>query len=123
MLSVEDLPRSLGFYQLLGAEVTYRFPEAGTPAFVAVRLGESELGLGELGDTPPLHGQALRPASGHRIELCVYVTDLDETVGHLRRNEVRLLLEPAERPWGERVAYAADPDGNLLMLVEEREPA
>ncbi|WP_437577674.1 VOC family protein [Sorangium sp. So ce887] len=28
-----------------------------------------------------------------------------------------IVLEPADRPWGERVAYVADPDGNLVMLT------
>jgi lactoylglutathione lyase len=28
-----------------------------------------------------------------------------------------ILLEPTDQPWGERVGYVADPDGNLVMLV------
>jgi lactoylglutathione lyase len=28
-----------------------------------------------------------------------------------------VLLAPSVQPWGERVAYIADPDGNLVMLV------
>ncbi|WP_235217120.1 glyoxalase/bleomycin resistance/dioxygenase family protein [Archangium violaceum] len=30
-----------------------------------------------------------------------------------------ILLEPMEQPWGERVAYVSDPDGNLVMLTRE----
>jgi lactoylglutathione lyase len=118
MLSVERLDLSLAFYaQLLGGEQTYRFPEEGEPAFVALRLGESEIGLGRLGSSPPLHGQPQRPALGHRIELCVYVDDVDAVVARLRAAHVPILLEPTEQPWGERVAYVADPDGNLVMLT------
>lgn len=118
MLSVERLERSLAFYaELLGGEQTYRFPEEGEPAFVALRLGESEIGLGQLSASPPLHGQPQRPALGHRIELCLYVEDVDAVVSRLRAAQVPILLEPVEQPWGERVAYVADPDGNLLMLT------
>jgi lactoylglutathione lyase len=118
MLSVERLDLSLAFYaELLGGEQTYRFPADGEPVFVALRLGESELGIGQLGASPPLHGQPQRPALGHRIELCVYVEDVDVTVGRLRAAQVPILLEPTEQPWGERVAYVSDPDGNLVMLT------
>lgn len=118
MLSTEDLGKALAFYRdLLGGTETFRFPPEGPPAFVALRLGESELGLGAITGTPPLHGQPLRPARGHRIELCVYVDDVDATVERLRGAGVPILVEPANQEWGERIAYAADPDGNLVMLT------
>lgn len=87
-----------------------------TPVFVTLRLGESELGIGAMGGAP-LHGRAQRPASGHRIELCVYVDDVDATVSAARDAGVPVVVEPAEQPWGERIAYLEDPDGNLVMLA------
>lgn len=119
MLSVERLESSLGFYaHLLGGEEVYRFPEEGEPVFVVLRIGDSEIGLGQLGDSPPLHGQPLRPALGHRIELCVYVDDVDAVVARLHAEHVPIVLKPTQQPWGERVAYATDPDGNLVMLTQ-----
>ncbi|MDY7230255.1 VOC family protein [Hyalangium rubrum] len=118
MLSTESLERAVGFYkELLGGVETYRFPDSGPPAFIALRLGESELGIGAIGSAAPLHGQPQRPAQGHRIELCVYVDDVDATIERLRSGGVPVLLEPIDQPWGERVAYVADPDGNLVMLT------
>jgi len=122
MLSVETLPVSLRFYtELLGGELSYRFPPEGDAVFVTLRLGASELGLGQLGDGPALHGQPLRPAQGHRIELCIYVRHLDQLVERMRGERVTILLEPSLQPWGERVAYVADPDGNLLLLIDDVE--
>jgi lactoylglutathione lyase len=120
MLSVERMERSLAFYgDLLGGEQVYRFPEEGeAPGFVVLRMGSSEIGLGQLGNSAPLHGQPLRPALGHRIELCVYVDDVNAVIGRLRAAQAPILLEPTQQPWGERVAYAADPDGNLVMLTQ-----
>ncbi len=118
MLSTESLDRALTFYRdLLGGTEAFRFPDKGPPVFVTLRLGESELGLGAMTDTPPLHGQRLRPAQGHRIELCVYVDDVDATVERLRAAGSTIVTEPADQVWGERVAYAMDPDGNLVMLA------
>jgi lactoylglutathione lyase len=119
MLSVERLDRSLVFYaHLLGGEEVYRFPAEGAPAFVLLRIGDSEIGLGQLGASPPLHGQPQRPALGHRIELCMYVDDVDVAVARLRDAEVPITLEPTQQSWGERIAYVTDPDGNLVMLTQ-----
>ena len=49
----------------------------------------------------------------------MYVDDVDETVAAARTAGVPVLLEPADQPWGERIAWIADPDGNLVMLTAE----
>jgi len=118
MLSCADLARSLELYaDLLGGVETYRFPEAGEPAFVVLMIGESsEIGLGALSDEPG-HGRRQRPASGHRVELCVYVDDVDETFEQARGHDFEVVAEPTDMPWGERTAWIADPDGNLVMLT------
>ena len=118
MLSAADVQASLGFYAgLLGGTESYRFPE-DDPVFVTLRLGESEIGIGGVTDAP-LHGRPQRPAAGHRVELCVYVDDVDDAVGAARAAGVEVVTEPADQPWGERVAYVADPDGNLVLLTAE----
>ena len=61
----------------------------------------------------------MRPAHGHRIELCVYVRNLEQLVERMRGERVPILLEPSLQPWGERVAYVADPDENLILLVDD----
>jgi catechol 2,3-dioxygenase-like lactoylglutathione lyase family enzyme len=118
MLSCTDLDRSRAFYtDVLGGIETYRFPEGGDPAFLALRIGElSEIGLGALTDRL-LHGRPQRPASGHRIELCVYVEDVDQIFTRAANSGVETVAEPTDMPWGERVAWIADPDGNLVMLT------
>ena len=92
-----------------GGRVDYRFP-ADDPVFVTLRLGDSELGLGALGGAP-LHGRPQRPATGHRIELCVEVTDRRRDRRGRPRAGTVVVLEPADQPWGERVAYLEDADG------------
>jgi lactoylglutathione lyase len=48
----------------------------------------------------------------------VYVDELDRLMGELRAAGVTVLREPAEMPWGERVAYVTDPEGNPVALAE-----
>jgi lactoylglutathione lyase len=119
MLSVANLESALAFYvELLGGRKSYQFPLEGPAVFVTLSFGQTEIGLGVVGTAPPLHGQPLRPATGHRIELCVYVDDLDGMMERARAAKTKVLLEPTAQPWGERVAYVSDPDGNLVMLVQ-----
>jgi lactoylglutathione lyase len=50
------------------------------------------------------------------FELCVYTDDVDDAVAQLRIAGHPVLYEPANQPWGERMAYVADPDGNPVMI-------
>ena len=107
ILSTGDLPRALGFYRdLLGFEVTYQFPAEGEPGYVALDLGRSHLGIG-----------ADPAADGQRCTLWVYADDCDAAVEHLRGHGVRVVAEPADQPWGERMAEVADPDGNRVIVA------
>ena len=116
MLSAEDFAASRRFYgEFLGGTEAYRFPE-DDPVFVTFQFGESELGVGAMSGEP-IHGQPQRPASAHRIELCLYVDDVDATAAAAPQ----LVRAPEDMPWGERIAYIADPDGNLVMLCAPRQ--
>ncbi|WP_332711789.1 VOC family protein [Pelagibacterium mangrovi] len=117
MLSVADIDKSLTFYRdVLGGEIIYQFPPEGPAAFLTLRFGTTELGMGQISGEP-LHGRPLRPATGHRIELCINVADTDAAVAALNAIGAPTVLAPTDLPWGERAAYVEDPDGNLVMLA------
>jgi len=42
---------------------------------------------------------------------------MSPSVEHLRTHGVRVLAEPADQPWGERMAEVADPDGNRVIVA------
>ena len=110
IISTRDLRAALAFYRdLLGATVGYEFPGPdGQPGYVGLELGTAHLGL------------ARDPAAGSdpggRITLWVYTDDCDAAVERLRSAGVRIVEEPVDQPWGERVARVADPDGNLVII-------
>jgi lactoylglutathione lyase len=59
----------------------------------------------------------VEPGPGPRHELFVYVEDVDATVAALREAGVTIVREPADMPWGERLGFVADPEGNLVSLA------
>jgi len=107
ILTVPDLPAALAFYRdLLGFGLAYRFPAEGDPAFVTLRLHDSEIGLGA-GDAAPAPGSAL----------CVYADDCDAAAEKLRAAGTPVVEEPADMPWGERAARVTDPAGHQVLIV------
>jgi lactoylglutathione lyase len=114
ILTTGDLPRALGFYRdLLGFELTYQFPPDGEPGYVALELGRSHLGIG----ADPAAAEDAPGTDGRRFTLWVYAEDCDAAVEHLRGHGVPVLAEPADQPWGERMAEVADPDGTRVIVA------
>jgi uncharacterized glyoxalase superfamily protein PhnB len=50
--------------------------------------------------------------------VCVYVPDLDAVVGAAPDSVV---TPPADMPWGERVAYLQDPEGTMLLVIQDED--
>jgi len=114
ILTAGDIASALSFYSdLLGCTVTYRFPAEGEPAYVGLRLGQSALGIGVA--EPGVLDE--RAETGDRFATCVYANDCDVAIEHLRANGVPILSEPADQPWGERMAEVRDPDGNRVVIL------
>jgi lactoylglutathione lyase len=111
IISTPDLTRALTFYRdLLGGIVTYQFPAEGPPGYVGMDLGSSHIGIGE----EPEIGEA---SGRQRLSLWIYVDDCDVVVDELKASEVPVLEEPADQPWGERLARISDPDGNTVLIA------
>jgi lactoylglutathione lyase len=111
IVTTADLDRLLPFYtDVLGGQVEYQFPPEGAPAYVGLQFGKASFGLG--------HDPALELPKGGTppIALWLYVDDCDVTVERVRSGGGRIVEEPADQPWGERVARAEDPDGNQLIF-------
>src|SRR5437868_2006687 len=107
ILHTADLARALAFYRdVLCFEERYRFPEDEEPAYVSVALGELSLGL----------VLEKLPAPPGRMTLWLYADDVDAEIERLRGAGVRITMEPADQPWGERLAAILDPDENPIHI-------
>lgn len=102
------------FYERLGFERHFQLPE-DEPAYVGLRRGGHEIAV--VASDWPQQQYGAEVGSGVRFEMFVYVTDVDALVERLRGDGTSILREPADMPWGERVAYVADPDGNPVALA------
>ncbi len=73
-----DLARTQPWYErVLRGTVRYRFPAEGNPEYVTLEIGAVQIGLGN-GSGPALYGQTPLPATGHAVDICVYVPNVDE---------------------------------------------
>jgi lactoylglutathione lyase len=110
ILTTRRLGPMLAFYRdLLDAKVEYEFPAPdGEPGYVGLQLGDAHLGIGRDPDSTA-------PASA-RFSLWVYAADCDVAVERLRGAGVKIVAEPADQPWGERIARVRDPDGNDVLI-------
>lgn len=117
ILAVADLPRSAAFYDAafrweVAVDVPvyreYRLP-GGTGVALYARGGfEANTGLPAPGAPEGATGGA---------ELYLGVEDLGAACARLRAAGARELSPAADRGWGDRAAYFADPDGHVLAVA------
>jgi lactoylglutathione lyase len=102
------------FYERLGFVRHFQLPGDGEPGYIGLRRGSHELAVVDAAWPAEQYGRGL--GTGPRFEMFIYVEDVDETVGRLRV-VTEVLREPADMPWGERIAYIADPEGNPVAVA------
>lgn len=113
LLSVFDMPRSLGFYRdILGFEIAADSGNGDESSWIWLRLDEINLMLNdqyEPGQVPPAP-PADRQKWHH--DTCLYFSclDVDAAYEHLRSNGVQC-KPPKDAPYGMRQLYLNDPDG------------
>ena len=88
----------------------------GDPGYIGHRRGDAEVAVVASEWPRQQYGEAV--AAGARFELFVYVEGLDGVLDSLRAAGVTVLREPGDMPWGERVAFVSDPNGNPVALAE-----
>jgi uncharacterized glyoxalase superfamily protein PhnB len=74
-----------------------------------LKIGGAHLGIG-------LDPGAASGTDGQRFALWVYADSCDGAVERLRAGNVTITEEPADQPWGERIARVLDPDGNDVII-------
>lgn len=115
ILYVDDVARSLSFYaQAFGLAQRFAHPsgdygELETGA--TVLAFSSRALLASLGKNP-------KPPSADApsFEIALVTDDVAAAVERAQRAGARLLQEPAAMPWGQTIAYVADPDGFVVEL-------
>lgn len=117
ILYVRDQQRSRDLYRvLLGRE-----PVLDVPGMTEFDLGGCTLGLMPSSGIARIITPALpHPDDGHgvpRCELYLRVADLDAAIVRAEQAGLAVISPAADRDWGDRVAYFADPDGHVIALA------
>jgi lactoylglutathione lyase len=116
ILYARDVEQSVVFYcDALGFEVAFRWPADGALEYAYLRLGETGIGIAN-GSVV----QGIGVPESHaprRFELCVYTDDADAAAERLRSFGARELMAPTDQPWGERLCYFEDPNGNPIHIT------
>jgi lactoylglutathione lyase len=116
VIYARDVEAVAAFYLRLGFEEGFRLPtEDGSAGFIRMQRDGAELAV-TTEDSPRMLA-GVQPGPGPRHELFVYVADVDAAVAALREAGAAIVAQPADMFWGERVAYVADPEGNLVALA------
>ena len=117
ILYVQDQQRSRDLYRVL----LDREPVLDVPGMTEFDLGGCKLGLMPASGIARIITPALpHPDAGHgvpRCELYLRVDDLDATIARAVQAGLVVISSVADRDWGDRVAYFADPDGHVIALA------
>lgn len=117
VLFTRDIERAVRFYETLGFVEAFRTPAQGTPIHVDLVLDGYRIGLATEDSTRHDHG--LDPvAHGQRAAVILWTTDTPTAYALLQAAGAKPVKEPS--PWLDRllIAWAEDPDGHLIQVVQ-----
>lgn len=120
ILYVHDEKLSAQFYtKLLRSQ-----PDMIAPGMIEFNISNSlKLGLmpssGIAKIISPLLPHPDEAAGIPRCELYFFVSDVDLEMKHAVNCGAKLVSESADRNWGDRVGYIADPDGHVIAFAQK----
>ena len=115
-LTVDDLEKSIAFYEALGFTINERWEENGTLLGVMLRAGQAEIGLNQ---DDWKKGRDRQKGVGTRLLLAT-TQNVDEIAARARSAGVKLASEPHDTEWKSRAFEVTDPSGFLLTVVPEK---
>ena len=105
-LAINDMVRSMRFYQALGFTLRYGGEQA---SFTSLAAGSSCLNL-------IAHDAGRKRVWWGRIVF--YVSDVDALYRHAIAQRLRPDTSPCDASWGERYFHITDPDGHELSFAK-----
>jgi uncharacterized glyoxalase superfamily protein PhnB len=114
-LTVDDLPRSLAFFEGLGFGVEERWEENGTLLGVMLRAGDAHVNLSQ---DDWAKGRGRQKGIGMRLYLST-TQNIDQLAADARNAGITLDTEPHDTPWGTRAFEVTEPSGFRLTISSE----
>ena len=113
--TVDDLQKSITFYEALGFSVDERWEEKGTLLGVMLRAGKSQVGLSQ---DDWKKGRDRKKGIGMRLFIST-TQNVDEIAARARGAGITLKSEPHDTEEKTRAFEVSDPSGFLLTIYSE----
>ena len=112
-LTVDDLQKSIAFYEALGFAIDERWEDKGTLLGVMMRAGATQIGLNQ---DDWKKGRDRKKGIGVRLSLSTTRGNVDEIARRARNGGITLKSEPHDTEWESRAFEVIDPSGFLLTV-------
>ncbi len=114
-LTVDDLGKSITFYEALGFSVVQRWEQDGTLLGVMLQAGELQLGLNQ---DDWKKGRNRQKGIGTRLNIET-AQSIDEIAARVKAAGFALDTEPSDTQWKTRQFELTDPSGYKLTVSSE----
>ena len=114
ILYVNNFEKAIDFYNgILGLPIKFQ-----QDTYVEFDTGGVTLSINTRKDVKELTGLDVPEgaASTQTFEVGFVVEDVASTIETMRQQGVTILKEPVTKPWGQTIAYVADPDGHYIEI-------
>ena len=114
ILYVNDFEKTIDFYKgILGLPIKFQ-----QDTYAEFDTGAVTLSINTRKDVKELTGLNVPEGSTstQTFEVGFVVQDVVATIELMRQQGVTILREPVTKPWGQTVAYVADPDGHYIEI-------
>ena len=115
-LTVDDLQKSITFYEALGFSIDERWEEKGTLLGVMLRAGKTQIGLNQ---DDWKKGRDRNKGVGLRLSISTTRDNVDEIAKRAKNAGITLKSEPRDTEWKSRAFELSDPSGFLLTVFSE----
>ena len=114
-LTVDDLQKSITFYEALGFAIDERWEEKGTLLGVMLRAGKTQIGLSQ---DDWKKGRDRKKGVGVRLSIST-PGSVDEIAKQAKHAGITLKSEPRDTEWNSRAFELSDPSGFLVTVFSE----
>lgn len=117
-LITADVDRMVAFYEL----VLHVTPSRPAPVFAEFVTASATLAIGDVRTVPVFAPGEAEAAANRSAILEFLVDDVDAEHARLTAAGIQPVTAPALMPWGNRVFFLRDPDGDLVGLFAPETP-
>lgn len=116
-ITVDDLQKSIAFYEAFGFTVDEKWEDNGTLLGVMLRAGKSRIGLNQ---DDWKKGRDRKKGVGVRLSLSMSTAqNVDEIARRAKSAGITLKSEPQDTEWKSRAFEVIDPSGFVLTIFSE----